>query len=136
MIKRILFIFLAICASSQFVGCLHVDKEAVGTLTELGKEDKGRKEEFEQQEKAFKRLKKAIQKKRMKVGRAGTSVAKHYGSPVIVFPEEGGERWLYKEKGRWFKAPKIYLYFDEGHHLKKWRCIRTECEKLPAHPKP
>ena len=120
----------------QMVGCVRLDSEAVHTLVEMGKEEKGKEEALAQDDQSFKNLRKAIRRRKLKEDLSRGEVVKRFGEPVAVFSEDKGERWLYEsKKGGWFTVPKIYLYFDENNQLKKWICIRTDCETGRRHPK-
>ena len=126
---RMVFAFLIVSACSQLLGCVRVNSEAVKTLIEAGKEDKGKEQELVKEEQSFQKLKKAIQHQRVKEGFQSSKVANRFGEPVAVLSEGKGERWLYKGRdGERFSAPKIYLFFDESRHFKLWKCIRTDCE--------
>jgi len=129
--KRTLLVSFVLFFCSQLLGCAHVDSEAVSTLIELGKEDKGKEGVLAQQEQSFQRLKKAVQHRRVKKGFSDSKVTKRFGAPVAVLSEGKGTRWLYRgKKGSSFSAQKIYLFFDESNHLERWKCIRTDCETI------
>jgi len=114
----------------QLLGCIHIDPEAAHTLIELGKEEKGKDETLAREERSFQKIKRAIQRHRLKIGISSQKVTGRFGEPVLMHSEGGEQRWIYKaRKGKWFNSPKVYLFFDETDHLKRWACIRVDCAK-------
>ena len=126
--SRILLVSATIvCLSSELQGCVHLDPEAKHTLTELGKDEKAEKETLAEEEQRFQNVRKAIHKERLTEGLSGQEAADQFGAPAAALSEGKDQKWVYKGKGGWFKASKIYLYFDESNHLKHWKCLRTDC---------
>ena len=114
----------------QLLGCVHIDPEAAQSLIELGKEEKGKEETLAREEKSFKKVSKAIRRHHLKIGISGPEVMDRFGEPVLIHSTGEGERWVYKTRqGSWFNSPKIYLFFDETDHLKRWICIRMDCAR-------
>ena len=124
------------CLSSQFLGCVIPDREAVKTLREMEKEAKAKEESLAKDEHNFQKLKNRIQHRRLKRGTRSVKIRKRFGSPVAILAEHDEKRWLYKGTGGgWFSSPKIYLFFDKTHRLKEWSCIRTNCETVESIPR-
>jgi hypothetical protein len=128
-LKRVLSIFGLVVLVCSLHGCgVLIKSDPIETLADQGRQEdlknKALKEEAERFEKVLGALKSgAIQK-----GALSGEIEKSYGAPVVVIPKDEGQSWLYNAKGRrWFKQPKIYLYFDREKKLKKWECSYTDC---------
>lgn len=123
---------LLVCVLLEFVGCAGVKElqsEEVDTLREFEQDQKWKAEVVAEEERNFQEVKKAIQEGRLKKGILSSEIAQQFGQPVLSSPEGKEQRWLYKGRGgHWFKAPKVYLYFDESNQLQRWECLRTDCK--------
>ena len=117
-----LLLNLAGCAAKELL-----KSEEVQTMREYAEDEKLKKQFLNEQNENFKKLKKAIGEERLKKGLLSREVSVQFGNPVVINSEDKQERWVYKGRGDWFKAPKVYLFFNEKSQLENWQCLRTNC---------
>lgn len=101
--------------------------EGLDTLVEVGKGQVQIQKAFDEETKAFTRVKEAVEDGDIAKGQAKSEIRKRYGEPVIVTTESGGTReaWVYKSAGgSFFKGVKIYLFFDARDALDEIRVTR------------
>ena len=114
--------FLAGCTAASHM-------EELNTLRAMGKEEKSKAQDTHDEDKNFQKIKAAITEGRLKPGMKAGEVSRQGGEPVVISPQENGEKWVYKPgNADWFSGPKISLYFNKSGLLKKWECRRDACE--------
>ena len=87
------------------------------TLIELSKEEKLKHKYIEEQDKSFLLIKEAILNNNLKNGLTSDFILKKYGEPVLIYPLDNKEEWVYKPGGLKLDREKIYLYFDKNKRL-------------------
>ena len=114
---------------SAFAGCAAVSNmEELSTLKSMGEEEQAKAKIIEREDANFRKIKTAIQDRRLQTGIKSSKVSSEWGEPVVSVPEGKNQRWIYKEKnGDWFKGAKIYLFFNENGLLTEWKCVNTAC---------
>lgn len=107
-------------------GCSKVQRLSVFREFE---DNQREKEEIIQSEKeSFRRIKSYIEQGKIKEGVFKQYVKENYGEPVITFPEEQPERWVYKSPEQsWFGGEKIYFFFKDDDLL-RWKCLSCYSE--------
>ena len=112
-----------ICVTLVFVCCAFSSSASAGPLFELmavGESQKEMEKELAKETKAYKAIKKAIERGRIKKGESADEIIKMYGAPVVTLSDDQyAEKWVYKPGyASYFDGVKIYLFFDDDETLK------------------
>ncbi len=116
------------CVILVFVCCVFSFSASAGPLFELmavGESQKAMEKELAKETKAYKIIKKAIEKGQIKKGESADEIRRRYGAPVITLSDEQyAEKWVYKPGyASHFDGIKIYLFFDDDKTLKGVRVM-------------
>ena len=111
------------CVILVYVCCVFSFSAFAGPLFELmavGESQKAMEKELAKETKAYKAVKRAIEKGRIKKGESVDEIRRKYGAPVITLSDrQYAEKWVYKPGyASFFDGIKIYLFFDEDKTLK------------------
>jgi len=105
----VLFIFFG--CSGRILNLISLN----GSLTSLQRETDISQVKFE-------KLAEDIKTAKLKSGLSEQDILMLYGEPVLVKKVDmASEEWLYRAPLKYFDTPKVYLVFDEGQKLLKWR---------------
>ena len=111
--KRILIIaFIVLFSASCYA-------EGIGTLMAVGKSQDEAEAELKRETKAYKAVKNAIEKGKIKKGDTQKNIQARYGDPVIIVSDKDyAEKWVYKPgNATFFDSAKIYLIFNSEGNL-------------------
>ncbi|MBL7157869.1 MAG: hypothetical protein ISS92_06925 [Candidatus Omnitrophica bacterium] len=116
------------CVIFVYVCCVFSFSASAGPLFELmavGESQKAMEKELAKETKAYKTIKKAIEKGLIKKGESADEIRRRYGAPVITLSDEQyAEKWVYKPGyASYFDGIKIYLFFDSDKTLKGIRVM-------------
>lgn len=107
-------------------------KDGLKSLIAYGKTQGDMKEDFNDETKAYRRVKEAIDHKELRKGESSEKIIKEYGSPTITLTEEGGDlvKMVYKPgKESFFDGNKVYLFFNDSDQLIMWEIVEAK-EKM------
>lgn len=99
----------------------------LGSLMKFGKSRGDMVEELKEETENHRKINKAIDHEKLKVGDLADRIEKRYGPPVVIIPENDTnlKRWVYKPYDKtFFDKDKTYLYFDENERLLKWEVLK------------
>ena len=122
MVKAIIVLLLVF-----FSGCTVVrHSQQISTLRKVGASQKQMQSYVARQEKGFNRLRKDIERKRLKVGISQREVVSLYGEPILE--KEVGDKiqWLYRHPTEYFNSDRAYLYFNSSNTLIGWEFDKKE----------
>ena len=125
--RRLLGAFLPLLLS----GCaLSQHSEELGTLLSQSREEALKERDLNLEDAHYQKVLSGIQKGQIKPGLSQDEIVKKIGKPVVVLNEGGAEEWLYKARNpSWFKADKIYLFFDPEGRLVRWAASNFVAQK-------
>lgn len=98
----------------------------MGQLMELARAQKDAQKAYDDETKAFEKVKSAIDKGSIKKGDPKKSIGGRYGEPVvsIIDANTKREKWVYKPaKSSFFEGTKVYLYFDKADLLDEIKIV-------------
>jgi len=110
---------LAVIVSS-FLLAANASAVGLGELMSIARAQKDAQRAYEEETKAFERVKAAIDKGAIKKGQAKKDIRSRYGEPVVNIRESdtGRDKWIYKPaKSSFFSGIKACLYFDKEDKL-------------------
>ncbi|MDD5195123.1 MAG: hypothetical protein PHQ96_05575 [Candidatus Omnitrophica bacterium] len=100
---------------------------ALGTLIELGGNEKLKRKSAQEETHNFLALKAALINNKIHEGITTEEVMRRFGEPVLSYQEAAAGRWVYKAAAAdWFSGEKIYLFFDKNGNLTGWKCINCK----------
>jgi len=105
-------------------------KDGLKALMELAK-DRGKMEkDYKAETSDYDKIKKAVDNDALEKGWQSFEVEKKFGEPVVILPDGGGERWVYKPATGSFldNVPKVYLFFDTEKKLSSWKAVEAKPE--------
>jgi len=94
--------------------------EGLSSLMEIAKSQKDIQKKYDEETKAFNRIRKAIEAGAIQKGQSKIEISNRYGEPIVIIPEAGTrrEKWVYKPvESTYFKGIKAYLFFDKDNKL-------------------
>ena len=92
----------------------------LGDLRALAASQADAQRAYDEETRAFERVKEAIQRGDIKKGQTKKEIRKRYGEPVVNTSEFETlrEKWIYKPaKSSFFSGVKAYLFFDRDNKL-------------------
>ena len=101
-------------------------KGALGNMIELSNDRNKMVKEYNDETKAYDRIKRAIEENELKISTSSEDISKKYGSPTIILNNEpdGLIKWVYKAGVEtFFDSDKIYLTFDKSSELIDWSIV-------------
>ncbi|MCM8830647.1 MAG: hypothetical protein NC918_00420 [Candidatus Omnitrophica bacterium] len=122
--KKIINCFIKLVLSINILlifGC----GSAIGTLIELGNNEKLKEKAVNLEAEKFERLKLYILKNKLKIGTSKKFVIEKIGSPNLEYLTEYGSKFIYF-KGTPLSDEKIYLFFDINGSLINFECIKCK----------
>ena len=116
------------CMTLVFICSAFSSSASAGPLFRLmavGESQKKMEKELEKETKAYKAIKKAIERGNIKKGESADKIRRRYGAPVVTLSDEQyAEKWVYKPGYlSYFDGVKIYLFFGEDKTLKGVRVM-------------
>ena len=122
--NKLVSIIYLIIIFSHFCGCVPFDR--LQPLIELGKNEKLKQKAYAQETDSFERVKNYIQSEKIKEILSKDAALKTFGEPVVIFPGDTQEKWVYKAaESSWFGGEKIYLFFDKQGNLINRECFNS-----------
>ena len=111
-----IWLILAGCVSPNF------NFSGLKNIANLGVNDKLKQQAVDQETKNFNKLRKLIKSSNSEKVILKKLAAKQFGKPIISFPYQEGEAWVYKAGyTQWIGSEKIYLFFDKNESLIDWK---------------
>ena len=92
----------------------------IGELMDISRAQADAQREYQQETRAFERVKAAIKSGEIRKGQLKKEIDDRYGGPVVNTTEfeTDREKWIYKPaKSSFFSGAKAYLYFDKDNKL-------------------
>lgn len=111
-------LFSLLAANTSFAG--------IGQLSAIAASQADAQKEYQEETKAFERVKAAIDKGEIRKGQAKEEIKKLYGEPVVNTRESETRRdkWIYKPaQSSFFEGIKVYLYFDKNDRLDEIKIV-------------
>jgi len=87
------------------------------TLIELSEEEKLKLSDIKSQDRSFLLIKDAVLNNKLRKNTTSDFILKRYGEPILIYPLDDKEEWIYKPSGLKLDREKIYLYFDKNKKL-------------------
>jgi len=134
-IKRIQILLIILFLVTSFSSvCLAKEKKekyvkikgSLGTMIKLSEDRNKMVKEYNEETKAYDRIKRAIEDNELVISTSSGDISKKYGDPTIILNNEpdGLIKWVYKVGVEtFFDSDKVYLTFDESENLIDWSIV-------------